>query len=134
MVRASNFRSPAAVRWASCFSMSGLSGGCDTLKRELQQSLPQQLFFQKMHDVPDLRVHLHAVLHQPAGMEHGTVIAAAKSLANLIERTARQLPREIHRHLARKSNVFRTSLPRHISETDVKMLGNLFLDRIDRDR
>src|SRR6266850_8205414 len=91
--------------------------------------LAKQLLLQIINHLPHLRIYLHSVCDQPAGVEDGAMIAPAEGLSDGIQRTIGQLSREEHRDLAWEGNILRPAFAGHISETDVKVLRHLLLNR-----
>src|SRR6476646_11937441 len=71
--------------------------------------------------LPDFVLLFHPLLHQLAGVQDRAVIAPAESFADLIERRLRQLAREIHRDLARESDVGRATFSRHVGEAHIEV-------------
>src|SRR3954469_3795270 len=93
--------------------------------------LTKQLLFEVADDLAHLGIDLHAFLHQTAGMQHSAVIAPAKGLADRVEGTLRQLAREEHGDLPWERNLLGPAFAFHVGQTDVKMLGDLFLNHLD---
>src|SRR6266850_6071982 len=101
--------------------------------RSNHQGLSGQLLLEVMDYLPDIRVNFHAIFNEPAGVEHGAVVAAAKGFTNGTERFFGHLTGEEHRNLARESDVLRPTLARHICQANVEMFGNFLLDYFDVD-
>jgi hypothetical protein len=89
------------------------------------------LTIEQKDQLPDLILFSHAIFDGFAGVQHRTVIAATERISNLVERSLGMTPRQIHRHLARKRDVRRTPLTGHVSQPNVKVLGNFPLDLVN---
>src|SRR5581483_9088060 len=112
----------------ACVAISGTNLRCP---RSLST---QQLLFEVLDHLPDVGIHFHAVLDQPAGMKDGAVITPAERLADRVERAFSHVAGQEHGNLSRKGNVLRTTLAGHVRKTDVKVLSHAFLDQLDIDR
>src|SRR5262245_46264961 len=93
--------------------------------------LAHELLFQIADHLTHMRIDLHSILYLTASVQHRSMVAPAKGFADGVERTFRHLPGQIHGHLAREGDVFRTTLARHVGQPDVKMLSHLLLNDID---
>jgi hypothetical protein len=106
------------------------------LKFEIRKlsALSYQLLFQVMNDLSNVRVHFHPALYQTAGVQNGSVIAAAEGLANRVQRAFGHLPGQKHRDLPGERNILGPASARHVSQPDIIMFGDFFLNHIDTDR
>ena len=86
-----------------------------------------------MHGLAHVGVNLHAILHQPTGVQHRAVITTAKGLADGAERMLGELAAEEHGDLPREGDVFRPALAGHVSHAQVKFLRHFLLDHLDSD-
>src|SRR5689334_5465665 len=110
-------------------------------KRNMPASAPgrsrdsaHQLLFQVTDYLPHMRSNFHAILHQAASMQDGSVIAAAKSFADRAQRTLSHLTGEEHGYLPGKSDILGTPLAGHVSQSNIKVFGDFLLNRFDADR
>ena len=74
---------------------------------------------------------MHPVLHQPAGVQHGPVVASAKGFADGIEGAFRHVSGQVHGNLPGKGDVLWSALARHVGQAEIEMLGHLFLNDVD---
>src|SRR5436190_2106576 len=65
-------------------------------------------------------------------MNHGAVIAAAKGIADLLERMLGECPSEEHRDLSWNGDVVGAALARHVAVTNLEVVCDAFLDSLDR--
>jgi hypothetical protein len=92
-----------------------------------------QLAVEEAHDLASLLVIDHALLDELAGVDNGSVIPAAKGVADVRERHARVLTAEIHGKLAGQRDVRRAPLAAHIRNAHIEMLRHTALDLVDCD-
>src|SRR2546423_15690508 len=92
--------------WTGCVEKCGLSTGPPRPVPEIHSS-PDLLHTrgQLLHQVVHRAVLADQARDLGGGMDDGRVVAAAEFLADLRERRVGQLPREVHRHLARVDDV-----------------------------
>ena len=62
------------------------------------------------------------------------MIFAPEGLADILQRVFGEAARDEHGHLTRKSDTGLASLARHISQTNIVMLGHFALHLVDTDR
>ena len=107
-----------------------------TLKRHECCALgasPHQLPFQITDLLAHCGIDLHSAMHHSTSMQDGAVITAAESFPDGVEGTLGHVASQVHGNLAWESDAFGAALAGHIGEAKIEMLGDLFLDLIDRD-
>src|SRR6266516_2164963 len=73
-------------------------------------NLTQQLLLQVTDGLTHVSIDLHPVLHQPAGVQHGPVVASAKGFADGIEGAFRHVSGQVHGNLPGKGDVLWSAL------------------------
>src|SRR5688500_17275913 len=79
-------------------------------------------------------IRLSKLFDDTAGMQHGRVIAATESIADLREAVAGQLLGKRHRYLPWPRNRAAATLRKQISDTNLEVLGDSFLNILNRDQ
>src|ERR1039458_6106305 len=92
-----------------------------------------ELLFQVADDLPDIGIHFHAVLNQPAGVQHGPMVATAECVADSAQRGFRHLAREEHGDLAWEGDALWPAPAGHVRQANIEVLGHSLLNSVDVD-